>query len=492
MPLVPGQVVHGRYRIIAPLHKGGMGAVYEAMDSILNVRCAVKEMTPYPGTAGTEIPELREQFRQEARLLADLRHPNLPRVTDHFDEDGNAYLVMDFIYGKRLDEIIAQEGELPEEEVLDWTEQLIGALAHCHERGVIHRDIKPQNVIITPQGQAILVDFGLAKLMAPDDPRTRTVMRGLGTPEYAPPEQYDAKRGRTDARTDVYSLGATLYHALTGHAPPTVTERIVEPESLVPLRQHRRDLDKALEEVLKKAMALQPIQRFQSIERMREALFGPSPAPVRTTEETVPAEAGIPSTAGLSQETVSLPPVNGARVRVDRRLGAALAIVVVASLVIVTSLVADRINAGNAPTNTPTSTISATATATRTRTATATPSPTPTLTPSPTARPSTRIPEWIDLPRLPGVVSPDVTLTRETPTYTPTATIQVVLPTATPSPIPPTNTPPPPPPDDGGDEPQPQPTQPPPTQPPPTQPPPTQPRPTPAPADDSEGNDSGG
>jgi len=225
MSLIPGQVIHGRYRVIARLHRGGMGDIYEVMDTTLHVRCALKEMAPYPGTLGTALPQLREQFQQEARLLAELRHPNLPRVTDHFEEDGNAYLVMDFIYGKRLDVVIAQRGRLSESEVLGWARQLMEALAHCHEQGVIHRDVKPQNVIVTPQGQAVLVDFGLAKLVDPDNPRTRTVMQGLGTPEYAPPEQYDTRRGHTDPRTDVYSLGATLYHALVGEPPPMVAER---------------------------------------------------------------------------------------------------------------------------------------------------------------------------------------------------------------------------------------------------------------------------
>ncbi|MDY7077739.1 MAG: serine/threonine-protein kinase [Chloroflexota bacterium] len=199
MFLTPGQVIHGRYQIIVLLRQGGMGAVYEAMDTTLNIHCALKEMMPYPGTLGTETPQLREQFQQEAQLLAELRHSNLPRVTDHFEEGGKAYLVMDFIHGTRLDEVIAQRGGLPEDTVLDWARQLMDALAYCHEQDVIHRDVKPQNVVITVQGQAILVDFGLAKLVDHDDPRTRTVMRGMGTPEYAPPEQYNAREGYKSA-----------------------------------------------------------------------------------------------------------------------------------------------------------------------------------------------------------------------------------------------------------------------------------------------------
>jgi len=363
MPIIPGQVIYSRYRVIALLRRGGMGAVYEAMDTALNVRCALKEMVPYPGTPGTALPQLREQFQQEALLLAELRHPNLPRVTDHFEEDGNAYLVMDYIHGKRLDEIIAQKRKLTEDEILDWTQQLMDALAHCHGQGVIHRDIKPQNVIITPQGRAILVDFGLAKLVDPSDPRTRTVMRGLGTPEYAPPEQYDAKKGYTDARTDVYSLGATLYHALTGEAPPTVTERIVDPKSLVPLGQRRDDVSGVTSQALMKAMALQPSQRFQNVADMHQALFGSFPSRVKTesivlsgTDTTLQAESSAP--------TVLLPWIRTAWPRVDRRVRVALAAISLVSLVVVISVAADRIGVGSIPTATATPTASVTMTVT--------------------------------------------------------------------------------------------------------------------------------
>ena len=331
MPLVPGQVIHGRYRIVTPLSsQGGMSAVYEVMDNTLNVHCALKEMVPYPGTDGSALPELREQFRQEARLLASLRHPNLPRVSDHFEEDGNAYLVMDFVYGRRLDEVIAQEGNRTEDEVLEWARQLIQALAHCHERGVIHRDVKPQNVIITWQGQAVLVDFGLAKLVDPDDPRTRTVMRGLGTPEYAPPEQYDTRKGGTDPRTDIYSLGATLYHALAGQPPPTATERVVDPAILTPLRQRRDDVSEVTEQVIAKSMALRPPYRFQSIAEMHQALFdSPLPAQVKT-QSVAPSEMDTTLLPEPARSKLSLPWRGITGLRINRRVGLVVLAAVVA------------------------------------------------------------------------------------------------------------------------------------------------------------------
>jgi len=439
MALVPGQVIHGRYRVIYLLSRGGMGMIYEAMDLTLNVRCALKEMVPYPGTLGTVLPQLREQFRQEAQLLAELRHPNMPRVTDHFEEDGNAYLVMDFIYGRRLDEIIAQKGKLREEEVLEWARQLMEALAYCHEQGVIHRDIKPQNVKITAQGQAMLLDFGLAKLVDPNDPRTRTVMRGLGTPEYAPPEQYDAKKGHTDPRTDVYSLGATLYHALAGQPPPTVTERVVNPESLTPLRQRRRNVSERTEGTIMKALALQPVQRFRDMAEMHYALFG-EPLPQVETELAPAQGEGDESMLAEPPSTTILLPWPGAKGwRIDRRVGVAAAAVGVVSLVIVLSLALGNVSVGiSSP-----STLTLTATMTATHTPTATPSPTEaataTSTASPTSRPPTRrptrTPDELDL-YFSLSVSPTLT---STPSPTPVQ----LLPTATSTPSPPTNTPPP-------------------------------------------------
>ena len=433
MPLVPGQMVHGRYRVINLLSQGGMGAVYEAMDTALKVRCALKEMVPYPGTMGSALPELREQFQQEAQLLAGLRHPNLPRVSDHFEEDGNAYLVMDFVYGRRLDEVVAQEGALPEKEVLSWARQLMEALAHCHAEGVIHRDVKPQNVIVTWQSQAVLVDFGLAKLVDPNDPRTRTVMRGLGTPEYAPPEQYDTKRGFTDGRTDIYSLGATLYHALVGTPPPTVSERVVDPECLIPARQQRPDLSTVTDQVLTKALALQPSHRFQNVAEMYQAMFSEPLTTMVRVEGTIPS--GM-NTTMLAEPTTSRPVLSwldALRLRIDRRLGIVLSSIGFISLVTVISLLASRASGGGIPTATPMSTTLATAT----HTPTASPSPTATPTATPTPRPAGRQPTpTLDDVRFYPFMTPPAPTETATPPATPTR-----RPTLTPTPLPPTNIP---------------------------------------------------
>jgi len=273
MTLPGGYTLQNRYRIISPLGQGGMGAVYRAHDLRLNVSVALKEMTHQPGLDPRVLAQLRHQFQQEATILAQLNHPNLVNVSDFFEEGGNAYLVMTLVEGGSLAARIKQEGALPEAEVLNWAYQLLSALAYCHSRGVIHRDIKPQNIIIRSDGQAVLVDFGLVKLWDPRDPRTQSVMQGMGTPQYAPPEQYGADPGHhTDPRSDIYSVGATLYHALTARMPPTVTERMADPHLFVPPRRLNPQLRPQTEAVVLRAMELPRDNRFNSAQEMAAAL----------------------------------------------------------------------------------------------------------------------------------------------------------------------------------------------------------------------------
>ena len=290
MPLNIGEIVGERYRVVRLLGQGGMGAVYRTWDTRLNRPVALKEMIPQSSLDVQLLAQLRQQFQQEAQVLATLIHPNLVRVTDYFSWDGNEYLAMDFVEGESLAERIHRDGSQPEGQVVAWAGQLLDALAYCHERGVIHRDIKPQNIIITPEGRAVLVDFGLVKLWDPRDPRTRTVMRGAGTPEYAPPEQYDMGLGHTDPRSDIYSLGATLYHALTGQVPPTATQRMATPTSFVPLRRVNTAVSPATEAAVLKALEMAMEQRFQSADEMAQAL-GFVQRTSLVTPHRVPSEA---------------------------------------------------------------------------------------------------------------------------------------------------------------------------------------------------------
>jgi len=281
MGLTISDMIQNRYRIVSLLGQGGMGAVYRAWDTRLNIPLALKEMTPQAGLDANLLAQLRQQFQQEAAVLARLNHPHLVRVTDFFEEGGNTYLVMDFVDGENLADRITRQGPLPEADVLTWAGQLLDALDYCHNQGVLHRDVKPQNVVIHPDGQAMLVDFGLVKLWDPSDPRTKTAMRGMGTPEYAPPEQYEADAGHTDPRSDVYGVGATLYHALTGQAPPTATLRIADPGRFVPLRGLMPSVRPETETAVLRAMELPRSQRWQSAQEMAQAMSGQTFAPAR-------------------------------------------------------------------------------------------------------------------------------------------------------------------------------------------------------------------
>jgi hypothetical protein len=300
--LTKGYMLQGRYRIVSRLGQGGMGAVYRAWDTRLNIPVAVKEMVPQPGLDTGTLSELRRQFEQEATILARLVHTHLVRVTDFFEEGGNAYLTMDFVEGENLADRIAREGALSEEMVLTWAGQLLSALGYCHGQGVLHRDIKPQNVIIRPDGRVVLVDFGLVKLWDPSDPHTRTAMRGMGTPEYAPPEQYETAAGHTNPSSDVYSLGATLYHALTGRAPATATLRMADPAQFVSIRQLTPHVTLETEAVIMRAMELVRSRRWQSVQEMTAALRGRAPVsepgiarPPARERRPVPAQPSAPA-----------------------------------------------------------------------------------------------------------------------------------------------------------------------------------------------------
>ncbi|MGC9398146.1 MAG: serine/threonine protein kinase [Anaerolineae bacterium] len=308
MTLNRGTVLQGRYRIVSLLGQGGMGAVYRAWDLRLEIPVALKEMLPQPGLDQNTLQGLRTQFRKEAALVAQFDHPHLVNVSDFFEENRNVYLVMNFVEGEDLQAHIARRGALPEKQVLTWAKQLLDALTYIHKQGIIHRDIKPQNVIVRPDGQVILVDFGLVKLWNPNDPRTQTVIRSMGTPGYAPPEQYNPSRGHTDPRSDLYSLAATLYHALTGQAPPTATERMVNPGSLRPIRHLNPGVSPHVEAALLRALALQPQDRFQSAPEMRRALQQPAPQQPQPPPYTPPPVAPPPGQKAPSTSPRRTPP----------------------------------------------------------------------------------------------------------------------------------------------------------------------------------------
>ncbi len=253
-----------RYRIVEILGQGGMGSVYRAVDENLGMDVAVKENL-------FTSDEYARQFRLEAVILANLRHPNLPRVTDHFViGDQGQYLIMDYIEGEDLRQRMERAGSVSEEEAILIGAAMCDALQYLHTRkpSVIHRDVKPGNVRITPDGHIYLVDFGLAKLVKGSQ-ATTTGARAM-TPGYSPPEQYGT--ARTDPRTDVYSLGATLYAALTGVIPEDGLARAMDNVELTPLRKRNPKVSRKLASAIEKAMAVRPDERFQSAEEFKQAL----------------------------------------------------------------------------------------------------------------------------------------------------------------------------------------------------------------------------
>jgi serine/threonine protein kinase len=290
MPLNAGQVLEGRYRIDALLGQGGMGAVYRGTDLRFRAPVAIKE-----NLGGTE--EAREQFAREAGLLYCLRHASLPRVIDHFAIPGQGqYLVMDYVEGEDLGQILARQGPIPQAQAVAWIGQILNALVHLHgqrPQPIIHRDVKPANVKITPDGRVFLVDFGLAKAYDPQQ-RTTTGARGV-TPGYAPLEQYG--EGRTDARTDVYSAGATLYALLTGRRPPEAPRLAMGEAQLVPLRQLNREVSPEVEAAVLRATQTRPADRFETATAFRTALLAPPPTQPLAAGRSEPARTAPPPVA---------------------------------------------------------------------------------------------------------------------------------------------------------------------------------------------------
>jgi len=277
--LAPGTVLRGRYKIIAPVGQGGMGAVYRAEDLRLEGRiCAIKEVCPDPDATPEALAQSREQFHREASTLARLDHPNLPKVSDTFTEGGREYLVMDFVGGRDLRHLMEEKRRqsqfLAERKVLQWADQLCDALEYLHSQNppVLHRDIKPANVKLTPGALIKLVDFGLVKLLATDDTRTITILQGRGTVAYTPLEQYGGDTGHTDARSDIYSLGATLYHLLTNQPPADAKQRFLNPDALVPPRAVNPHLSPATEHAILTAVGMHPDQRPLNVAKFRQML----------------------------------------------------------------------------------------------------------------------------------------------------------------------------------------------------------------------------
>jgi serine/threonine protein kinase len=253
-------------------------------------RCAVKEICLPSGMSPDVEAQAREQFHREANTLARLDHAHLPKVSDFFTVDGRDYLVMDYIPGTDLLQVIREARRkgrfLPESQVLRWMDQLCDALSYMHRQDppVLHRDIKPANIKLTPEGDIKLVDFGLVKPMDPDDVSTFTGLRGVGSVPYTPLEQYGEVADHTDARSDLYALGATLYHLLTGNEPPSAQEVFLNVDALPSPRRENPQISRAVEGAILAAMAPHPGNRPPTVDAWLHLLR--SGQPMRLSERS--------------------------------------------------------------------------------------------------------------------------------------------------------------------------------------------------------------
>ncbi len=354
MLLERGTLLNNRYRIVEVLGQGGMGSVYRAVDEHLEIEVAVKDNL-------FTTDEYARQFHREASILARLRHPSLPRVTDYFAIEGlGQYLVMDYIEGEDLRERMDRIERIPEQDVIVIGAAICDALSYLSSRNppVIHRDIKPGNVKITPNGEIFLVDFGLAKTLQGSQVTT-TGARAM-TPGYSPPEQYGT--ARTDTRTDIFSLGATLYAALTGLIPEESLARAMGQIKLTPIRSRNPRVSKKLTAAVEKALELHPGDRYQSPEEFKQALIALDPSvhqhagyqitpPPFSVNSSAAVDNGIPGKGKLpesksggnyqgdSDKQINLPEFGKNDLRRRRKVGCLVPAVVILAAALLTAWV---------------------------------------------------------------------------------------------------------------------------------------------------------
>jgi len=399
-----------------------MGAVYLAhQQGKETTPLAIKENIFYIDDS------MRNQFEREASVLMGLNHPNLPKVSDHFFEtSGKQYLVMEYVDGDDLQQWLRKHKTVPEDKALAWADELLSTLTYLHTRPktILHRDIKPSNIKITPQGKLVLIDFGLVKLYGGDLTSVLSSQRGF-TPNYAPPEQANGNE-RTDPSSDLYAVGATLYHLLSGQMPAPAGDRAADTQLLLPLRKLRPDISNKTEALVQKAMSLSKTSRFQSAEEMRQAV-----AYAQTKSGRI--------------DLRSLRPV--ARGRLEIIFTIVGVIIMVIGLALLTGLIAQISNASPStlasnttrPTAPPTP--APTATAEPTNAPTATEMINPTATPNPTStlpKVSAVLPSALPTRTATATTTPTKLPVTETPSPTPLATRTPIptrtrVPTATPN-----------------------------------------------------------
>lgn len=323
--LQPGTILSGRYVIESVLGQGGMGSVYLAKISTLGDKLvAIKEMRLE--TLGTDAKSQKgavEQFRQEAKFLANLEHTNLVQVSDFFEENGRNYLVMAYVKGETLGDLLkARKGAFTIQKVLEWAHQLCSVLQYLHTQNppILFRDLKPSNIMLDEAGRIRLIDFGIARAFNPEG-QTATFLQGMGSAGYSPLEQYQGAGG-TDPRSDIYALGATLFHLLTNRQPPSPVELISEGKTMPSPRRWNPTLPPALEQVLLKMLATRKDDRYQSMADVDAALTRVEKGldqedgtedlgPIQVTSISAPAVPSAPlAPARPSGSTVPAPPAS--------------------------------------------------------------------------------------------------------------------------------------------------------------------------------------
>lgn len=256
-----GSIIDGKYKILNKIGQGGMSVVYLAMNERANKQWAIKEVRK-DGVKDYDV--VRQGLIAETDILKRLNHPHLPSIIDVIDRDDTFLIVMDYIEGKSLDHWLKKDGAQPQEKVVVWAKQICDVLGYLHSRKppIIYRDLKPANVMLKPDGQIMIIDFGTAREFKETSIEDTSC---LGTQGYAAPEQYGG-HGQTDARTDIYTLGATMYHLLTGHNPS------LPPYEMYPIRRWNPALSSGLEKIVLKCTQRNPNDRYQNCAELMYAL----------------------------------------------------------------------------------------------------------------------------------------------------------------------------------------------------------------------------
>jgi len=306
VPLAVGMIIGQRYEIVSVVAHGGMGVIYEAADVHLGKRrCAIKALLDDGMTPADQI-EAASWFGREAELLSTLHHPLIPNISDYFSDNSEHYLVMDFVDGQTLEGVLLNEGQpgLPVRKVVEWGRQICTVLQYLHTQPVpvIFRDLKPANIMVTKDRTLKLIDFGIARAL--DAKRTgQAVHTMIGTPGYCPPEQY---QGLADIQSDIYSLGATLHHLISGRNPQNE-----QPFSFCPLSTLIPTIDPTVESAIAKALSLPASDRFTSAKEFSQALKPNKAVSNRRSQRTAVAPTlppPSPSVAPPPSPSVAPPP----------------------------------------------------------------------------------------------------------------------------------------------------------------------------------------